>query len=359
MTILNDDAAPIEVQVSFTATDDATVRQAEPDTNFGTSAVLEVDLTPHMRGYLKFDVTGIAGPVISSTVKLVNRDPTTAGGAIYHVSSTSWDESTITWNNRPLTSTGVVLDTLGDVAVGVTYSLDVSAVVTGNGAYSFVLVPLVTNGADYDSKEGLNAPVLEVTWAAASSTVQAETHLNAAIDGTTAVVEVAIDRFKNPADNSTSTLEFESFVAGLTYDTSTIEIVDVIGVAPFGTTTFTSTDGTLTVTGTLGGATVSTTPAVVAKIAVRLIGSALSSTDLTLASLDVTVAGTAQQVSQDQAATNSFTRGNAQTNSATVNIFDALFIAQCLAGLREYGTATNRVSSQQRRQRETRWGSRR
>ena len=285
VTILNDDAAPIEVQVSFTATDDATVRQAEPDTNFGTSAVLEVDLTPHMRGYLKFDVTGIAGPVISSTVKLVNRDPTTAGGAIYHVSSTSWDESTITWNNRPLTSTGVVLDTLGDVAVGVTYSLDVSAVVTGNGAYSFVLVPLVTNGADYDSKEGLNAPVLEVTWAAASSTVQAETHLNAAIDGTTAVVEVAIDRFKNPADNSTSTLEFESFVAGLTYDTSTIEIVDVIGVAPFGTTTFTSTDGTLTVTGTQGGATVSTTPAVVAKIAVRLIGSALSSTDLTLASL--------------------------------------------------------------------------
>ena len=56
--------------------------------------------------------------------------------------------------------------------------------------------------------------------------------------------------------------------------------------------------------------------------------------------MDVTVAGTAQQVSQDQAATNSFTRGNTQTNSATVNIFDALFIAQCLAGLREYGTAT-------------------
>ena len=56
--------------------------------------------------------------------------------------------------------------------------------------------------------------------------------------------------------------------------------------------------------------------------------------------MDVTVAGTAQQVSQDQAATNSFTRGNTQTNSATVNIFDALFIAQCLAGLREYGMAT-------------------
>ncbi len=586
VTILNDDAAPIPVQLDFTPADDATVQEDNPDTNYGASPILEVDLAaPHAHSYLKFVVTGITGPVISSTVKLVNRNETTDGGSIYHITSTSWDESTITWNNRPLTSTAVALDTLGAVAVGFTYALDVSDVVNGNGTYSFVLVPLVTNGADYDSKEGLNAPVLEVMFqAAATSTeinlsadvavsvtegdagttttadilvtlseaslsdvmvdyatidgtataadgdyvppgstltipagnvtgtisivingddtiepdetftvtlsnatttgtstvvmitqgtstvtvldddtppsvsvessvsvaegggagttttaevlvtlvglggrevsvgyttvdstatvadgdyvasggrltipagnvtgtiaitvngddtsepdetfvlalfnatttgtstpvtitqsiatvtilnyvlpVVSETRLNPALDGTTAVVDVAIDRFKNPADSSTSTLEFESFVAGLTYDTSRIEIVDVIGVAPFGTTTFTSTDGILTITGTAGGATVSATPVVVAKIAVRLIGSALSSTNLTLASLDVTVAGTAQQVSQDQAAINSFTRGNTQTNSATVNIFDALFIAQCLAGLREYGTAT-------------------
>ena len=172
----------------------------------------------------------------------------------------------------------------------------------------------------------------------------AVTSLDTDLDGTTAVVEVSVDSFKDPSDDSTSTVAIESFTASLAFGVANVEIVDVIGVAGFGATTYdsTSTPGTLTINATPGGApvTVSSTPKVIAKIAVRLIGSALSSTNLTTTNLTVTEAGTSAQINQDQPAAITFTRGNTRANNETVDIFDALFIAQCLAGTRDYGSAT-------------------
>ena len=151
-------------QTQFPPTDDATVRAAEPDTSFGTTGVLEIDKTPLMVSYLKFEVTGTSGEISSATVNLFNADTSVEGGAISLVPSSSWDESTVTWNSRPATSTDPALDTLGAVAVDTWYALDVTSAVTGDGTYTFVIQPTHTNGADYDAKEGTNPPYLELTY---------------------------------------------------------------------------------------------------------------------------------------------------------------------------------------------------
>ena len=108
-----------------TTIDDATVESATPDTNFGSDATVAVDLTPLKKSYLKFTVAGTSGQITSATLKLYNTNDSTQGGDIHRVPSNAWDESTITWNNAPATSSDPALDTLGPVVPGNTYSLDV------------------------------------------------------------------------------------------------------------------------------------------------------------------------------------------------------------------------------------------
>jgi hypothetical protein len=134
-----------------------------------------------------------------------------------------------------------------------------------------------------------------------------------------------------------------SFDASLTYDPSGLEIVDVRDAPGFAGSTvfdFTTTPGVLQVQGTpeAGGGPVGPTSVVLAKIVIRLIGSATTSTELTLDSLVLTEADTGASMSQEVAPANVYLRGDTN-GSGSVTIFDALFIQQCLAQLREYGTA--------------------
>ncbi len=165
-----------------------------------------------------------------------------------------------------------------------------------------------------------------------------------------AVVELWIDNFLVAGTTSTTTTinGVDAFSASFSFDTVTatrILIDDVRAVPDFdGNTTIwnsTSSPGTLTINGTLdGGATApTTTPILLAKIVITLDGSALTTTSLTLDTLDVTETGSGATIPIAAPVTDSYIRGNTQNNS-TVNVFDALFTAQCLVGLRDFGTGT-------------------
>jgi hypothetical protein len=87
---------------------DAEVREGQPDGNFGGSARLRIidnHQDPQRWAFLKFDISGLVN-ACNLTAKLRLHGQTGGGGAnipvtAYAVADTTWDEGTITWNNKP------------------------------------------------------------------------------------------------------------------------------------------------------------------------------------------------------------------------------------------------------------------
>lgn len=91
----------------------------QPDTNYGDSAVLATNLSNYSQKqftYMMFDLSGIpAGEaIVGATLNLYQ--PTGAGlgesgVSLFRIADDSWNESTVTWNNSPVTTGAVFLDT--------------------------------------------------------------------------------------------------------------------------------------------------------------------------------------------------------------------------------------------------------
>jgi hypothetical protein len=133
---------------------DAYTFRDQKNKNFGTAGTLLVDGSPEARTYLKFNVTGIGTrSIVSAKLRLFAVDPSTDGGRLHRVTSTSWSESGIKWTNQP-NYTATVIGSIGPVTSGAWYEVDVKAVITADGTYAFALESTSTDGADYVSREG-------------------------------------------------------------------------------------------------------------------------------------------------------------------------------------------------------------
>ena len=159
-------AASATTSLTFVSVADARVREAYPNTNYGTSSLLEVDDNPRSESYLRFDVKGISGTVQSAKLRLYATDGSPDGPAVYATDNT-WSETGITWNNRPA-RIGSATDDKGSVASSVWIEYEVTRLVGGDGSYSFVMVPTSTNGVDWSSRQTTRQPQLVLT--VASST---------------------------------------------------------------------------------------------------------------------------------------------------------------------------------------------
>ena len=99
------------VTVRFAAAADARVEQANPASNHGTSTTLRTDggSDPDVETYLRFNVTGVTGPIASAKLRLRTATDTADGPAVY---DTDWTglETAITWNNRPARTSGATDD---------------------------------------------------------------------------------------------------------------------------------------------------------------------------------------------------------------------------------------------------------
>jgi len=145
----------------FAAAADARTAKAKPTTNFGTTPSLDVDGSPVVESYLRFPVTGLAGPVRRATLRLWVTDRSVDGPAVYPTGS-AWTETGITWATRPA-RTGAKTADLGAVAKGTWAEFDVTALVTGNGDRSFALAGPAADGTIFASREAANPPELVVT----------------------------------------------------------------------------------------------------------------------------------------------------------------------------------------------------
>ena len=89
----------------------------------------------------------------SAKLRLFCADSGAVGGVFKRVANSSWVESTVNWGNAPAADPAT-LATLGSVAAGNWYEIDVTSAVTGDGLVSFRASSSKTNGTDYNSKEG-------------------------------------------------------------------------------------------------------------------------------------------------------------------------------------------------------------
>ena len=166
---------PPPTTLTFTPPHDAWVRASSPSSNFGTRPELRVrGGSQTTRSYLKFNVSGVTGPVQSATLRLRVIDAGPDGGSVFSVSnnfaatSTPWTESALNWNNAPVPS-GSALDGAGSVVANTWLELDVTTAVTGNGTYSFAVSGGSNNVVDYSSSEGANSPQLAVVMGSGSA----------------------------------------------------------------------------------------------------------------------------------------------------------------------------------------------
>jgi hypothetical protein len=158
--------------LTFTPTDDASVIAGSPDVNYGSSSRVVVDGSPLEEFVLKFSVSGMNGrQPIGAKVRLYDLNPSVQGGDFHRVADSSWNEATVTWNNVPAGDAEVIAS-LGAVVANSWHEVDITPLITGEGAISLRVTSVSTDGADYRSKEGSTefAPQLVVTVSASGVT---------------------------------------------------------------------------------------------------------------------------------------------------------------------------------------------
>jgi len=148
--------------LTLTPTADSIVQEASPSTNAGTSTGLRVDggTDPDVETYLRFTVPALSSTLQRATLRLWVTSPTANGPAVYATGS-GWTETGITWNNRPARTGSGVADA-GALSTGTWAAFDITSLIPGAGTYDIALAGTSTDGVDFSSREGSNAPQLVV-----------------------------------------------------------------------------------------------------------------------------------------------------------------------------------------------------
>lgn len=123
--------------------------------------------------YLKFSLSGLTGSVTSAKLRVYGNNTentTTIATSVYRVTTDTWTESGITWNNAPAAASSTALSTVGVNNVAAYYELDVTAFVQGELAGDKVVSLLLKNASNqgnyvwFNSRENpLHPPQLLVS----------------------------------------------------------------------------------------------------------------------------------------------------------------------------------------------------
>ncbi|MCI0690403.1 DNRLRE domain-containing protein [candidate division KSB1 bacterium] len=162
-------ASDFTVTITLSPTDDARVNSANPSTNYGSSSTLRLrkSSSTTINSYLKFNVSGLSGPVQSAKLRLYVTDSSKSGGSVHLVSNnyegttTTWVERGLNWNNAPAIG-GAALSSAGAASVESWVEFDVTSAIAGEAIYSFGLKTTSSDAVYYSSKEGSNKPELVV-----------------------------------------------------------------------------------------------------------------------------------------------------------------------------------------------------
>lgn len=162
---------------------------SEASADHGRCSALQVDLSPWAVSYLRFDLSAVGGRVKKATLELACTNASADGGTVYPVADPSWSEGDrcgsgatgLTWNAVDCNRDGRIdagdvtagcryapdfvhpVVSLGRVSAGARIAVDVtSAFQQGARLYALAIRGGSTDGADYGSREGSQAPRLRL-----------------------------------------------------------------------------------------------------------------------------------------------------------------------------------------------------
>jgi hypothetical protein len=143
---------------------DAYVKESEPEVNFGKEKTLRVDSkSDASESFIHFSMPVLYGPVQNAVLRVYSRSNNSKNGPALYASGAYWLEDQITWNNRP-EHEGVPLDNRGKIDKESWVEYNVTSVVKGPGAYTFILAADSSDAVAFSSREGDLAPELVVTY---------------------------------------------------------------------------------------------------------------------------------------------------------------------------------------------------
>ena len=147
---------------SFSTSADSYVDSSNSSANYGSLTQFRVDNSPIIHSYLRFAIQGLSGTVTNVTLRIYANSSSTAGFTVYSVSDSNWDELTINDSNAP--PIGASIGSSGSFSGGAWTSVDVTALVNGNGTISLALAGISDTAVSLASREsGANAPQLVIT----------------------------------------------------------------------------------------------------------------------------------------------------------------------------------------------------
>jgi hypothetical protein len=139
--------------------------------NFNTHELRVDDGPSRMEGYLRFELPGQSGDVVSARLRLFALKGSSQGPSV-RTTSVDWEETAIGAELEPISSSGPFLQA-GTVAEGKWLELDVTAAFLGGPSVSFGLIPRGNDGMSFASREHPTAawrPQLVVKTARATCT---------------------------------------------------------------------------------------------------------------------------------------------------------------------------------------------
>ena len=148
----------------FVADADARVRQSNPNTNYGDDTTLHADDSAGSRieSFMRFNVTGVTRSIQSARLRVYVTENGTQDGPAVYATSNDWEESDITWRNRP-ERIGTVVDNKARLSPNNWVEYDATFLVTGVGTFNFVLIADSSDGVVFSSREGDQPPQLVLT----------------------------------------------------------------------------------------------------------------------------------------------------------------------------------------------------
>lgn len=146
---------------------DAYVDSMKATRNYGKQKKLTADASSVRQIFMRFDLTGLRGPVQEARLRIRVRKPKVSasaiGGSVARVAETTWSETGVTYDNRP-TSLGPSVATLGAVKANTWVEVPVTSAVTTGRLLTLAVRSTSNDAAIYESREaGANAPQLIVT----------------------------------------------------------------------------------------------------------------------------------------------------------------------------------------------------
>ena len=120
-----------------------------PDADPGESVKLHVDGAPVARSYLRFNLQGLADPVVSAQLYVYASSGSSTGFQVNALSDNSWTEGGITYANAP--APGTLVANSGPFARNDWKAVDVTALVRGNGPINLALTAINATGLVFGS----------------------------------------------------------------------------------------------------------------------------------------------------------------------------------------------------------------